>query len=548
MRALGAIALVAACSSPAQPPVHRGGAGSAAPMLAALPKPEAVATAAFVSVAPCARCHGPAEKAMRDAQGRDISPVTDSAATVMALSARDPYYLAAFRRELLANPGAAAQITATCIRCHAPVGFAEDARLTLDDLERGTSDAAVLGREGAGCAGCHAQPPEGLGTEATFTGRAALRTDRVAFGALPRPEAEAMVTMVRTTPMRADHVSESRLCAGCHTVLVHALDGTGAPAGDEVPEQATYLEWRNSDFQDETRPAGPRAQTCQGCHQPVEQGLVTPFSTRPVDAPTRSGYERHTLYGGNAYLLDRLAAKTAWLNAAATPEQLRDAARGTRTNLAKAARLALQRTGNTLRVTVENATGHKLPSGYPTRRMWLHVAARAANGRVVFETGAVDRRGALVDMTGRRLDGPGAILPHVDEIARGDQVAVWEAVPVDATGARTHLLLGTARFAKDNRILPAGWSDKHPDAPRTRPIGVAGDATFVAGKDTVTVKLPDGAAEVLVELLYQPIPPETIESYKATDSPEAARFLDVFDAPPPAEVLARETLPPPGAR
>jgi hypothetical protein len=45
-----------------------------------------------------------------------------------------------------------------------------------------------------------------------------------------------------------------------------------------------------------------------------------------------------------------------------------------------------------------------------------------------------------------------------------------------------------------------------------------------------------------IELLYQSIPPETLESYRASDGPEAARFLAIMDAPPLPQVLATAAL------
>jgi hypothetical protein len=355
-----------------------------------------------------------------------------------------------------------------------------------------------------------------------------------------------MVTMSKTTPVPSHHVGESRLCASCHTVLVHRLDARGAPIGDEIPEQTTYLEWRNSEYQDEATPPGNRATTCQGCHMPRGEDelgnappITTPFATRPPDAPGRPGYRRHALRGGNSYLLRQLADHADWLSSAARPEQLRASADATDAFLTRSAKLEVAGR-EALSVTIVNETGHKLPTGYPTRRMWLHIVATDARGERVFESGR-HRDGALVDGRGRRLDGPGTILPHRTAIESADQVIVWEAVPVDPDGERTHLLLGTAKLVKDNRLLPAGWRADHADAKRTRAIGVEGDADFVAGRDTVTVKLPPAAKSVAIELLYQPIPPETLESYKPSDGPEAARFLKIAAAPPIPVVLARKT-------
>jgi hypothetical protein len=129
-------------------------------------------------------------------------------------------------------------------------------------------------------------------------------------------------------------------------------------------------------------------------------------------------------------------------------------------------------------------------------------------------------------------------MPHVDRVRGPDDVAVWEEVPVGVDGRRTHLLLGTARMVKDDRILPAGYAATGEDAVRTRAIGVDGDADFMAGSDTVTVEVGTAVAEVDVELLYQAIPVETLESY-AVKHAEAARFLDVADVAPEPEVMAR---------
>ena len=483
-----------------------------------LPKWGPFNTDRFPGVVVCVRCHTAGEHAMRDAAGADVSPVAEVDASMMALSARDPYFLAALQRELEHAPDAKAA-EQLCLRCHAPVGYAESVAsstpLTLADLEHGTSDMAGLAREGVGCAGCHAMQPDGLGDESTFVARAHLSFDRIAYGALPRPADDAMVAMIKTRAIPSAHVTTSELCASCHTVIVPAA-GAG---GGEIAEQATYLEWR----------ATPRTRTCQDCHQPAIDN-DTAFSTRPPSSPARAGLRRHAIRGGSAYLLARLAAHADWLGAAATPVELAASAADTDRFLATSARVEIARDGSA--VTVVNLTGHKLPTGYPTRRMWLHVVARDAAGKVLLESGAT-RDGTIVGAGGKRLDMRYAILPHVDRIASADDACVWEAVPVDAHGRRTHLLLGVAKIVKDDRILPDGYTP----APRTEPVGTQGDADFVAGRDTVHLALPAGTAKLDVELLYQAIPTETLESYNPKHA-EAAQFLAIADVPPAPQVIA----------
>ncbi len=537
----GLLVLLVACGPPATP---KDPTGKPDPLLAPLPKPGAVDTVNFTSVIVCDRCHTPGETQMRGSQGQDISPVGEIRTGMMFLAARDPYYLAALRREIAANPGAKPAIEKTCLRCHAPVGFAEaGGSLTLDDVVSGAGDIADLARDGVGCLGCHGLDPAGLGDETTFTGFHSFVSGRIAFGRLAKPDEEAMIQMSKTTPKPSAHVSQSRLCASCHTVLVRALDRDGKPTGDEIPEQTTFLEWRDSAYVD----GGERAKTCQGCHMPLSEDelgtgpeIATPLSTRPPTSTTRSPYRRHALRGGNSYLLRRLADHAGWLNAQSKPEQLRAAADATDVFLGSAAEILIERTKAPMKVTISNRTGHKLPTGYPTRRMWLHVIAKDAAGAVVFESGR-HKDGALVDNRGRRLDEPGVILPHRTSLTAPNQVIVWEAVPVDAQGKRTHLLLGTAKVVKDNRLLPIGWKPDHPDAARTKPIGVT-DPDFVAGQDSIEIDLPADATTVTLELLYQPIPPETIDSYKPTDSREAARFLDIVKVPPQPVALATKQI------
>jgi hypothetical protein len=73
-------------------------------------------------------------------------------------------------------------------------------------------------------------------------------------------------------------------------------------------------------------------------------------------------------------------------------------------------------------VFVENLTGHKLPTAYPSRRAWLHVRVQDGNHRTVFESGGLNPDGSI---QGNDNDAdPARFEPHDSKIENPDQVQI----------------------------------------------------------------------------------------------------------------------------
>ena len=180
----------------------------------------------------------------------------------------------------------------------------------------------------------------------------------------------------------------------------------------------------------------------------------------------------------------------------------------------------------TVDVSVRNLAGHKLPSGFPNRRMWLHMRILDASGSTVFESGAVDASGEIVGLDA-------GFEPHYETITRSDQVQVYEAVMGDLYNRPTLRLLHAARYIKDNRLLPHGMPSDVADV-EIRPVGVATDADFGNGRDSVRYAVPAAGYRapftVSVELLYQTIPPRPVAALTAYASPEIDRFMALYRA------------------
>ena len=190
-------------------------------------------------------------------------------------------------------------------------------------------------------------------------------------------------------------------------------------------------------------------------------------------------------------------------------------------------------------VVVENRAGHKLPTGFPSRRAWLHITVRDSARAVIFESGGYTADGRIIgddhDDDATRYE------PHRTVILSPDDVQIYQSIMGDVNGEVTRTLLRGAGYLKDNRLLPAGF-DKDAAHPDVRPGDVAlADANFVGGSDRVMVSLNTGSAEgpfeISVELLYQALSYRWIEKLRDSDTAESARFLGYHETVPNTPVV-----------
>jgi hypothetical protein len=224
-----------------------------------------------------------------------------------------------------------------------------------------------------------------------------------------------------------------------------------------------------------------------------------------------------------------------------------------------------ERSGNELLIDVllSNKTGHKLPTAYPSRRMWLHLTVRDAENHTVFESGAPDINGHISTDAARlmenclaRMKPPDSTTtdcfePHHDTIDTATQVAIYETVLGDTNDHITHVLLHAASYLKDNRIPPEGFTDAQADLiePQTKPVGIGIDGDFNAlnnqegsGTDTIHYRVPvsdpNMAFSVEARLLYQAIQPSFIEGLQSNGSLVTSFKQMVAELPPGVELLA----------
>jgi len=522
------------------------------------------------TAAVCATCHSaaPEATAMRDSTGASIAPYDLWRSTMMANAARDPLWRAVVSAEIAATPSRQREIEETCLRCHSPLAE----RSGLEDHDTGSflhlldckGEKAELALDGVSCTICHGIRPDNLGTPESFSAGFELDEQRRLFGPHDTPFINPMRMHSGFTPARGDHITESRLCGSCHTLETHAFTPDGERDESPFLEQSPYLEWRNSVWEDESDTPGPMARSCQDCHVPTRDAAGVPNETRIARNPMgrdfppvkeRSPFGRHLFVGGNTLILSilrdhreelRVDAPAAAFDAtiAAARDQLQH----------RTATLALAdatREDGRLRfaLDVQNLTGHKLPTGHPTRRAWLRVVIRDAGGNAVFASGQPDDQGRVLGPDGAPLASElpgGPVPPHRDVITAADQVATYEAIMADASGSPTFTLLRGARWYVDDRLLPAGWTADHPEAVRTAPIGVEGDASFRGGADRVRfdLDLAGQTGELTIEaaLLYQSLSARWAAELLQVDTPEVKRFARMYAAADRApEVLAEAT-------
>ena len=503
--------------------------GSFTPVLSEAPSPQSspAQVQLFETADRCQACHN----GLMTPSGQDVSIGIDWRASMMAHSARDPYWQAGVRREVLDHPRAAAAIEHECSRCHMPMAHvAQVAAGGQSTVFQNRADPMAM--DGVSCTVCHQIQKDKLGTRESFTGHFVIDTaapvgTRPVFGpfAVDPSLQGVMHSATQFLPTEGLHVQSSELCATCHTLYTHALDEQGQAIG-ELPEQVPYLEWRHSSFR-ETR-------SCQSCHMPVVSELVRVSST--LSEP-RQDVSRHTFRGANFWMLRLLNRYRDELGVTIPGVEFELALSDTLAQLANdTSTLTLENVarrdgGLQFALRVANLTGHKLPTAYPSRRAWLHVVVRDQDDRVIFESGAVAANGAVA---GNDNDRDATVFePHYDEITQADQVQIYEDIMVDRKGIVTTGLLSGVRYVKDNRLLPQGF-DKATAEPDIAVQGHArDDADFVGGGDRVRFNLAiPGASPVRIEaeLLYQTIGFRWADNLRARPAPETDRFVRYYES------------------
>ncbi|HEU5256716.1 MAG TPA: hypothetical protein VFU28_12045 [Vicinamibacterales bacterium] len=488
----------------------------------------------------CIACHN----VLVTPEGEDVSIGASWRSTMMANSARDPYWQAGVRRETIDHPTHSRAIQDECAECHMPMstqisrasGSRGEVFAHLPFNKPNGTEIQKFAADSISCTVCHQISSERLGTRESFNGEFVMKPTppdgtRVIFGPYQIDAGRKTIMRSVTGFVQAQgaHIQQSELCATCHTLYTQAFSPTGEVIGS-IPEQMNFQEWQHSDYS-----KTQTAQSCQSCHMPEVKGATRIAS---VLGDFRDGLNRHLFVGGNAFMVRMLNRYRADLGVVATSSELEATAKATVRQLQEdTATLSIARSeiaGTTLNVdvSVRNLTGHKFPTGYPARRTWLHFTVRDGDGRTVFESGAVNDSGLIAgndnDADATKYE------PHYDRITSADQVQIYEPVMGDPNNVPTTGLLTATHYLKDNRLLPRGFDKATAD----KDIGVYGaamqDSDFTGGSDVVHYAVPiparGGPFAVSVELLYQPIGFRWAHNLEKYDAPEPKRFLNYFNA------------------
>ncbi len=510
----------------------------------------------FLESVYCAVCHANARDAtaMRNAQDHGISPYDLWSASSMAHSARDPYWRAALSAEVATVPSARVAIETKCTRCHAPMADASRIQPNgplLAHLDAATGEPATA-MDGVSCTVCHQILPIAPGDESHYSGGFKIGPKGPLFGPHRDPFPMPMRRHTGYTPTFSEHVRAAEFCAPCHTLDTSALAADGQPTGHTLHEQNPYREWRNSLFSQPEVAQGPPRATCQDCHLPTQDHDGQTIKTRiahnpggrdfPFLAP-RSPFGQHRFLGANtvlAQLVTSLTQTDGTSDVGASTESLTGRVAEIRRHLQEqAARIRIDKpawTADRLRIpiTVENLTGHKFPTAYPSRRAWLQVVVKDAAGTTVFSSGTVNQDGCLVDDQGNilRCEGVGGpVARHRTQIDSSAEVQIYESVMQDPAGRPTFRLLQGAAFGKDNRLLPQGWSSEHPDAATTASVGTTNDDDFRSGSDQVVYSVAlDGKGPWTIEvtLNYQSLSARHLAELVSHDTPEIRHFTQLL--------------------
>jgi hypothetical protein len=525
----------------------------ASPASADSPAMDDFETLNFRGAAACTPCHGAGESG--NGNGSSDPPVMADqwSASIMAYGSLDPFWQAKVRSEVLRAPGdLRALVEGKCAACHTPMAateaaFAGDPVLLFDggflDPAHDLHDAAM---DAISCTLCHRIENHGtLGTDDGFSGKYVIEPadapeNRPHYGPYADTFDQPMISSVGLDNRLGEQICNPALCATCHNLKTPYLDDQGNVVGTDFPEQMPFGEWLRSGLAALEEPVG-----CQQCHMEIEDVGRLALGPRWLEDRERAS---HRFLSANTEILSLLAMETALQGG--DPAPLLASADAGREFLARSGGLEVLHAGldqGVLELTlrVGNSTGHKLPTAFPSRRVFLHAVVRDAGGTIVFESGATTAEGRIIGVDSD-VD-PATFEPHHETISSPDQVQVYEAILGTTDGDVTWTLLRAGQVLKDNRIVPAGFDPSGvPDD--VRPAGgCMQDPDFGFGRDEITYRidgLPGSFYEVTVELRHQAIGyPYVKDLREYAADPIVGRFLQLYDAVRPgSEVIAEAAV------
>ena len=371
-----------------------------------------------------------------------------------------------------------------------------------------------------------------LGTPAGASGNYQINDTKTLYGQYSNITAQPMINNTGYTPEHSAHISDSAVCATCHDLKTPFVDANGllvsTTPDTEFPEQMPYTEWQNSIFDD----AGSNPQSCQDCHMPKTTSKV---SSRPGWLDAKDGFAKHQLVGANTTMLTLLKNNAAQLDVTSANMDL--GISRARAMLQSAVTMsfvsASVKNGELeARLKVQNNSGHKTPTSYPSRRMWLNFKVTDSNNNIVFESGRMNTNGSIV---GADNDADSTVFePHYNLITSADQVQIYEPIMGNSDGEVTYTLLRAAQYLKDNRLTPNGFDKRAvPDDVAVRGLAM-NDDDFNQGSDEITYRIPvtvTGDLNISVSLNYQTIAYGFLQDlYRDNHLEQVQTFKTLYDA------------------
>ena len=491
----------------------------------------------------CKGCHGFDSLGIAnvDLNGMDVNLFDDWETSMMAMAAVDPFWKAKVTHEVLVNPAHSAELQTLCTTCHAPLGhydafYRGATQYTLADLA-----ADSLGQSGVSCHSCHGiKDSSSLGI--LFTGAIPYDTNRVVYGPFAGPMQGPMQLYAGLLPAYGPHMSDSKACSPCHTLISNTVDLNGTPTGGSFIEQATYHEFLNSSY--------PGQNTCQTCHMPKIEDPVK-IANGYTALPGRTPFNLHTFSGANNFMVQLIKTNKQQLGVIASDVNF-DSTLAANTRLLREQTLELTTHYDTtlndtayFSLQLLNKAGHKFPSGYPSRRAVVQFIALKANGDTLFASGLFDNNFEVVN-------NPQFWQPHYDVIRTSGSTQIYEMVIGDVNGDRTTVLERGDEPLKDNRLPPLGFTTTHAVYDTCAIIGDAlNDADFnkiasVEGSGTdiihynISLQGYSGLLNVQAKVFYQVIPPGWLNEMQNYSSPEIDSFLTMYNAADRSPFLVAE--------